>query len=300
MVDVFRGTVVDGEQKTLPAHHGASEPTGRERSTVERDTSGDSDPVVVGNDRQHSEPSGSTGVDGERASETLGPRVDRSPPPASASECDPSADYRPPPEPSEPESDEEDPGSEGDSMGVPSSSIDPEVVDALDRIERHLDEVRRLGARHADHVNELHAENQRLRAGELQTATTLFARDVIALYDDVIRLSSTGSSATDDLNIVADRILAMLDRWGYESYSPGLGDQFDTTVHSGVGRIPSTDRISETIALVRRCGFRAVGGRLLRPADVEVYTRPPEPQATRTPTPLTDPSAENSEQLDEQ
>lgn len=141
---------------------------------------------------------------------------------------------------------------------------------ALTRIDGRLDELARLGQRHADHVSALHSENQRLRAGDLQAAFSPMIRDVIRLYDDLVRLTVIGSPSAPDLDIISKLLLETLDRWGVEHFEPATGDVFDTAFHAGVVRVATSEPISNTIAAVRRCGFK-YDGKVLRTADVEVY-----------------------------
>lgn len=167
--------------------------------------------------------------------------------------------------------------------GVPAPT-DTEQLAALARIERRLDELVRLGDRNADHVGALHSENQRLRNGEIQTALNAHIRDVIRVYDDVVRLTGTGSPAEGDLRIVGDLLVGTLERWGVDRFEPAVGDPFDTSVHSGVGRVSTSEHPSNTIAGVRRCGFRSTEGKTIRTADVEVFWQV-EPAAPPTDNP---------------
>ncbi len=159
---------------------------------------------------------------------------------------------------------------------VPESAEVTEVEDpvgaTLVRIERRLDEVARLGERHAEHVGSLHAENQRLRSGELATVVGPLLRDAIRVHDDILRLeSSCAPEAALDLGLVRDLLIGMLDRWGLRPFQPEVGDAFDTTEHNGIARVDTSDPLGGTVAAVRRCGFRAEDGRIWRPADIEVY-----------------------------
>jgi len=151
------------------------------------------------------------------------------------------------------------------------TSGDAEQLATLALIEKRLDELVRLGDRNADHVGSLHSENQRLRNGELQAVLNTYIRDVIRVYDDVVRLTGASSSAEGDLRIVGDLLVGALGRWGVDRFQPALGDPFDTSVHSGVGRISTSEHTSNTIANVRRCGFRTSEGKVIRTADVEVF-----------------------------
>lgn len=184
---------------------------------------------------------------------------------------------------------EDGPGADGDVPEAADAAVEPEVDGAVSegaeatevedpvgatlvRIERRLDEVARLGERHAEHVGLLHAENQRLRSGELATVVGPLLRDAIRVHDDILRLeSSCAPEAALDLGLVRDLLIGMLDRWGLRPFQPEIGDAFDTTEHNGIARVDTPDPLGGTVAAVRRCGFRAEDGRVWRPADIEVY-----------------------------
>lgn len=151
--------------------------------------------------------------------------------------------------------------------------LDPVALAAqLERVERTLVELARLGDRHADHVAALHAENQRLRSGELAAALEPMLRDVMKLHDDVVRLADAGTpEAVTDLEMARSLVLTTMDRWGLAPFAPELGDAFDPSSHHGVGHIASPGPDDGTIAAVRRCGFRRDDGSVVRPAEVIVH-----------------------------
>jgi molecular chaperone GrpE (heat shock protein) len=146
-----------------------------------------------------------------------------------------------------------------------------------------LDELVRLNRRADEHVAELHAENQRLRSGELATALQPMLRDLIRLHDEVTRLAEAShAEAQADLDLVRSRLLDTLARWGLSPFSPETGDPLDATRHQGVGRVPSSDGEPGTIATVRRPGFAHDDGRTFRAAEVEVFVSPPPPPTEET------------------
>lgn len=152
------------------------------------------------------------------------------------------------------------------------ADADSPVAASLSRIELRLDELTRLSARQADHVGSLHSENQRLRGGELNAALLPLIRDVIRAHDDVVRLaSSCDPSARHDLQLVKNLILETLARWDITAFEPEAGESFDTAVHSGMSRIETDEGIANTVASVRRCGFRDGTRRVIRTAEVDVY-----------------------------
>jgi molecular chaperone GrpE (heat shock protein) len=155
---------------------------------------------------------------------------------------------------------------------APPSGPDPVVLDRLDDLGRRLDELARLGAHQRELVDELHSDNQRLRAGELFQAQAPLLRDLVRLHDDVERLEAGGGDAAADLALVRQQLLQVLDRAGVRRYEVAAGEPFDGTRHQGVRSVPATDgAVDRTVAAMVRCGFERDDGRVLRPADVEVH-----------------------------
>jgi molecular chaperone GrpE (heat shock protein) len=157
---------------------------------------------------------------------------------------------------------------------------DETVGAGLAGLRTALDEMVRLTRRADEHVAELHGENQRLRAGELATATLPMIRDLVRLHDEVAQLTSASHpEAQADLQLVVSRLLDTLARWGLTPFEPATGEKLDARQHQGVGRVASSDGEPGTIASVRRPGFAHDDGRTFRAAEVEVFTAPPPPPA---------------------
>ena len=156
------------------------------------------------------------------------------------------------------------------------------VEDSIAEIARSIAEIARLGQRHADHVDELHSDNQRLRSGEIALAVAPFHRDIIRLHDELQSLEDTpGETGSSDLALVRARVTDVLGRWGIVRHVPNVGDAFDSKVHQGVGRVESNDGPDGTVAQVRRAGFAHEDGRTIRVAEVEVF-RAIAPPTTET------------------
>jgi molecular chaperone GrpE (heat shock protein) len=173
-------------------------------------------------------------------------------------------------------------GETSDGQSPRSELVEPRAWESLatslaDLVTR-LEESQRLLGRQVDHVDHLHAENQRLRAGELRTAISPLIRDLLRLHDDVGRLveASTDESKRD-LNVVQVSLLDVLVRAGIMSFEPDLDAQFDPKLHNAAGIVATGDAASERrIADVVRTGFHWEDGQILRVADVTVfkYTAP--------------------------
>jgi molecular chaperone GrpE (heat shock protein) len=178
-------------------------------------------------------------------------------------------------------------GDTPDGHSPPSELIEPRawesVASSLVDLAARLEESQRLLARQVDHVDHLHAENQRLRAGELRTAISPLIRDLLRLHDDVGRLAEASTDESKrDLDVVHVSLLDVLARTGITSFEPELDAQFDPKLHNAAGVVATGDTASERrIAEVVRTGFHWEDGQILRVADVTVfkYTAPTdEPQ----------------------
>jgi molecular chaperone GrpE len=157
-------------------------------------------------------------------------------------------------------------------LPAPPPGPDPVVIGRLDDLGRRLDELTRLGAHQRVLVDELHADNQKLRAGELFQAQAPLLRDLVRLHDDVERLEAAGGDSAPDLALVRQQLLQVLDRAGVRRYEVAAGEPFDGSRHQGVRSVPATDGAADrTVASMVRCGFERDDGRVLRPADVEVH-----------------------------
>jgi molecular chaperone GrpE (heat shock protein) len=154
-----------------------------------------------------------------------------------------------------------------------------EILAAVERLDARLAERDRLAARDRDHIDQLHAENQRLRAGEIFQAIAPVARDLVRLRDQALQLDAASPEpGRSDAALLGPQITQILARLGFEAFAPAEGEPFDATVHQGVGRRTTPDQaLDGTVAAVRREGFTSPEGRPLRPAEVEVWRHRPDP-----------------------
>lgn len=158
-----------------------------------------------------------------------------------------------------------------------------EVTTVLASLQERLGESQRLLGRQSDLVDKLHAENQRLRAGELRAATLPLVRDLLRLYDDIVRFSADNGDS-QDLDLVKVSLLDALARNGIAAFTPEPGEQFDPKQHNVAGVLPTEDAsLDRTVAEVSRVGVRWEDGQTIRVADVRVYKHTPTAQATAEP-----------------
>lgn len=146
-----------------------------------------------------------------------------------------------------------------------------ELAERLTRAERRTDELIAVGKRQGAMADQLHAENQVLRGGELRTALAPLIRGLARVADDLDRIRATRADDADLLH-VENRIREVLHDAGVSTVSPQPGDPFDPARHQAAGAAPTGDpALDRTIAQVVRSGLVQDDGRVLRPADVLVH-----------------------------
>jgi molecular chaperone GrpE (heat shock protein) len=156
------------------------------------------------------------------------------------------------------------------------------IVAAIEHLDDRLEESQRLLARQTEIATSLHAENQRLKAGELARAQLPLVRDVIRVQDLLMQMldATVESTAAGDLELAREAILDALARNGIETTQVAEGDAMDPRQHRIVGVLPidaaSADR---TIAEVVKAGFVWDETTTIRPAEVRVYKHTPAPPA---------------------
>ena len=132
------------------------------------------------------------------------------------------------------------------------------------------------------------ADNQRKRAARereevAKFAIASFARDVLALADDLERALMSAPAAGGDgqasiaaliegIEITRRGLQAALDRHGITRIEP-LGEKFDHNQHEAMFEVESADAEPGTVVQVVQPGYR-IHDRLLRPARVGV-AKPP-------------------------
>jgi molecular chaperone GrpE len=143
-------------------------------------------------------------------------------------------------------------------------------------------------ARHRERtIDRLHAENEALRAGQLDRALAPVLRDLIRLYDVLGDGNSAAAACAlanaEDADVRAqlrDDILDVLFRQGCDPFDARVGDAFDPSCHQAIGACSTTEASShQQIAEQRRIGFRH-NGRVIRAAHVRVFRYQPPPAST--------------------
>lgn len=219
---------------------GADAPGAREETSTGSDANGD----------------GSAGVP-ETAAPQSGEREVAAPAPAEPEAVEPAdAEAQPEPELSAP---------------APENAALEGLATAVFSLDDRLREAQRLLAHQSELAAKLHADNQRLRAGELRAALLPLVRDLLRLHDDIGRIAEDTERA-GDLELIRISLLDALARNGIVPLSPAAGEPFDPKRHSATS-VLQTD-IAErdrSIAGVVRAGFEWDDGHTIRVADVSVY-----------------------------
>jgi len=170
--------------------------------------------------------------------------------------------------PNEPVADDETPGT-GDGAGLEA------LATAFTGLDCRLEESQRLLVRQSELADKLHAENQRLRAGELRGAMLPLVRDLLRLHDDIGRIADT-TEQVEDLELMQISLLDALSRNGIVSVRPAEGEQFDPKRHSAASVVEAVDAsLDRSISEVIRLGFQWEDGQVIRVADVRVYKHTP-------------------------
>jgi molecular chaperone GrpE (heat shock protein) len=170
---------------------------------------------------------------------------------------------------------------EDDEVAPAQVLTDDPIVTALDRFEDRLSEGQRLLSRQTDIAAALHAENLRLKEGELRRAQQPLVRDVLRVHDDVAQMLESlphDGDAHRDLEIVKATLADVLARNGLEQAVCEPGEAFDPRAHKVVDVRPTDDEtVNRTIAEVIRPAFTWDDGEPIRVAQVAVFKyRPPE------------------------
>ncbi|WP_235433280.1 nucleotide exchange factor GrpE [Protofrankia coriariae] len=145
------------------------------------------------------------------------------------------------------------------------------VAVRLDDLARRVEELARLRRHDADLVDRLHAENTRLRAGELTEAMSPLLRGLMRLHDQMTSLGADDGQSV--AGILRTQLLQIMDvAVDVRPYTAVVGMPFDPARHVGVRRIGTDDaKRDRTIARTVKPGFVRGESIVVRPAEVEVF-----------------------------
>ncbi|MEA2181616.1 MAG: molecular chaperone GrpE [Solirubrobacteraceae bacterium] len=157
-----------------------------------------------------------------------------------------------------------------------------ELTQSLAATQRRADELATVARKQTEMADELHADNRRLRGGEIREAVAPLVRGLARLADDLSRMRATATAAAEDLAYLDGQVAELLHDAGVLKVQAQIGEPFDPQCHQATGSATTADSaLNRTIAEVRRAGLRRDDGRMLRPVDVVVfrYVAPAPPAA---------------------
>jgi molecular chaperone GrpE (heat shock protein) len=157
-----------------------------------------------------------------------------------------------------------------------------ELTQSLAATQRRADELATVARKQTEMADELHADNRRLRGGEIREAVAPLVRGLARLADDLSRMRATATAAAEDLAYLDGQVAELLHDAGVLKVRAQIGEPFDPQCHQATGSATTADSaLNRTIAEVRRAGLRRDDGRMLRPVDVVVfrYVAPAPPAA---------------------
>ncbi|TYK45831.1 nucleotide exchange factor GrpE [Actinomadura decatromicini] len=155
------------------------------------------------------------------------------------------------------------------------------VLDALAGLAARLDREHERAAHREAVIDRLHAENQRLRRGELDAMLEPVRAALYRLHDrtrrESRRLAAPDPADPPDprrtallLAAVADDVADALARLGVERFTVEPGQPYDASRHRPVAVTPVDDPLrADTVTAVESDGFEQ-GGKVLRKAEVGV------------------------------
>lgn len=166
----------------------------------------------------------------------------------------------------------------GEAAGAEAAGVEAGEWEArVAAVEARTDELVAVVKRQSAIIDELHADNQRLRHGEIREATAPLIRGLARLHDDLERVRATASD-NPDLEYLATRVMELLGDAGVSARRPEPGTPFDPREHQAAGSAPTEQpELDRTVAQVRRAALVGEDGRVLRAADVVVHRFTPAP-----------------------
>lgn len=156
-----------------------------------------------------------------------------------------------------------------------------ELADRLGRVEEQLAGFHRRAEHRESVIDQLHEENQRLKAGSNRKVLEPVITDLIRLHDQLSREARRQGDSGQDARLAesfADEVAQMLARCGMDMITAAPGDQFDISLHQPLEVVACADEAQHnTVAEVTGTGFiDRETGYLRRPLQARIYQYQPE------------------------
>ena len=155
-----------------------------------------------------------------------------------------------------------------------------ELAGRLDTIQAQLTEFNRRSAHRESVIDQLHEENQRLRAGMGRLILDPVVTDLIRLHDqlarEVRRLEAEGQDP-QMIGSFAEDVGQILERCGIDTFSAEPGDAFERDRHRVLAIVVCDEESRHnTVAEVVAVGFlERDTGRIRRPVQARVHQYSP-------------------------
>jgi molecular chaperone GrpE len=172
----------------------------------------------------------------------------------------------------------------------PETQPAPEPADPFVEAQRQASEFKDKLLRTLAEMENLRKRTEREVADTRQYAIATFARDVLAVADNMHRaLDAIGdelrqSSDTkvkalvEGVDLTERELMKILERNGVRKFSP-LGEKFDPNLHQAMYEVPDSAATPGSVAQVIQAGYM-LGDRVLRPAMVAVAKAAPKSPAS--------------------
>jgi len=164
-----------------------------------------------------------------------------------------------------------------------------EPVDALVEAQRQAAEFKDKLLRTLAEMENLRKRTEREVADTRQYAIATFARDVLAVADNMHRaLDAIGDelrqspdskvkALVEGVDLTERELMKILERNGVRKFSP-QGEKFDPNLHQAMYEVPDSEAAPGSVAQVIQAGYM-LGDRVLRPAMVAVVKATPKAAA---------------------
>lgn len=166
----------------------------------------------------------------------------------------------------------------------PETPIDPQqpangqepAVD-LDALQAQVADLKDKNLRLLAELENTRVRMQRELSEGLRYATMPLIRDLLPVYDNLLRAIQSAGDATDGIvdgvKMVAQQFEQALERHGCKKI-PALGEMFDPNLHEALLHQPSAEHPAMTVILEYAPGF-VLHDRVVRPSKVIVSSGPP-------------------------
>lgn len=150
-------------------------------------------------------------------------------------------------------------------------ALDEDDLSILQEAERDLvAEYRDRAARAEAELANFRTRVERDRQANREAIIVEVIRSMLPALDDLERADAHGDLAGTPLEIVAQKVRQVFERYGVVPVGE-VGEAFDPALHEAMVQLPSEDVEVETVADVIEIGYQ-LGDRLVRPAKVAVTT----------------------------